>query len=64
MEDDWKPVAEAPSYEVSKDGQVRNRGTGKVLKPQMNNTGVTQVSLRTGGKTLTRSVNALVKRAF
>lgn len=64
MEEAWKRVEEAPSYEVSKDGQVRNRNTGRVLKPQKNTDGLAQVSLREGGKTLTRGVNALVKRTF
>lgn len=60
----WERVLEAPSYEVNKVGQVRNRGTGRILKPQQNTTGVQQVSLRYGHRTLTRSVNALRKKAF
>lgn len=63
-EDVWARVTEAPSYEVNKIAQVRNKGTGKILKPQLNSTGVQQVSLREGHQTITRSVNALRKRAF
>jgi hypothetical protein len=62
--DRWKRIAEAPSYEVSDKGEVRNRATLHVLKPQKNTTGVMQVSLRDAGMTLTRSVRALQRRAF
>lgn len=60
----WARVMEAPTYEVSSEGRVRNRNTDKVLKPQNNGKGVQHVSLREGHRTLTRSVAALQKRAF
>jgi hypothetical protein len=62
--EEWKRILEATSYEVSNEGRVRNRNSGRVLKPVKNTTGVTQVSLREGNKSLTRSTNALRKRAF
>lgn len=62
--EEWAKVKEAPSYEISNEGRVKNSSTGKILKPQNNGTGVQHVSLREGSKTLTRSVAALRKRAF
>lgn len=64
MEEVWMRIVEAPTYEVSSNGQVRNRGTGRVLKACKNTTGVQIVSLREGHRALTRSVNALRKKAF
>jgi hypothetical protein len=64
MEELWARILEAPSYEISRAGDVRNRGTGRVLKPQKNNYGTRQVTLREGNRTITRGVNALLKRAF
>lgn len=60
----WKTVAEAPKYEVSDRGNVRNKSTHRILKPQHNGKGVMQVSLRDAGSTITRSVTALRKKAF
>jgi NUMOD4 motif len=64
VEDVWARILEAPTYEISRLGDVRNRGTGRILKSHKNNYGTRQVTLREGNRTVTRSVNALLKRAF
>lgn len=60
----WRTIEEAPMYEVSDRGAVRNKSTQRILKPQHNGKGVMQVSLRDAGYTITRSVAALRKKAF
>lgn len=60
----WRNVTEAPLYEVSNMGRIRNRRTGRVLRPRNNGKGVEIVSLRDAGFTITRSVEKLHKTAF
>lgn len=60
----WRVVFEAPTYEVSNMKRIRNRRTGRILKPRDNGQGVEIVSLRDAGFTITRSVDRLHKTAF
>lgn len=60
----WRPIADAPLYEISNLGQVRNKKTKRVLRPSGNGKGVDRVQLRDAGFSLTRSVEALRKKAF
>lgn len=57
--ENWKTIEDNPGYEVSNIGRVRNRGTGRVLTPHLNN-GYERV--RVGGKLY--YVNRLVAEAF
>lgn len=41
----WLPVPDAPNYEISSTGKVRNRKTGKVLKPYTSKRGENIISL-------------------
>ena len=61
---EWKQIQGYENYEVSNEGQVRNRKTGKVLKPQKNNSGYLLVGLRKNGKQKWYSVHRLVAQAF
>lgn len=60
----WTTILEAPRYEVSDRGRVRNKKTLRILKPIDNGSGTPKVSLRDAGYTITRSIPALQKRAF
>lgn len=60
----WKTIAEAPRYEVSDKGRVRNKKTTRILKAAPNKQGTPKVDLRDAGFTITRSVRALQERAF
>lgn len=62
--DRWKRIEEAPSYEVSDKGEVRNRATMRILRPSITRRGYKKVNLRDAGQTITRSVDALRKGAF
>jgi hypothetical protein len=39
MSDVWTKIKDAPGYEVSKFGTVRNSRTGRVLRPHLNRPG-------------------------
>lgn len=60
---EWKQLAEAVRYEINRNGDVRNRVTGKILKQQI--VGKTPVVyLQDAGVALCRSVPKLVKKTF
>lgn len=61
----WKRVEEAPDYEVSDAGVVRNTSTGKMLTPWRNkHGGYLTVRLYRDRKQLDRLVHRLVAAAF
>lgn len=66
MHDDynWRPVVGFPLYEVSRQGQVRNINTGRMLRIQKNNQGHLYVPLRYQGATKNVLVHTLVAEAF
>ena len=43
---EWKTITEASNYEVSTNGQVRNRTTKKILKGRLSKNGYLQVSIK------------------
>lgn len=67
MQEIWKTIAEAPNYEVSTEGNVRNKTSGRLLKPQaFGATGYKQVSLKIQetNKFQKRYIHRLVAQAF
>ena len=61
----WKDIEGFPGYQVSNQGRVKNKKTGHVLKPQINNrSGYYQVSLSVGGKSHTVYIHHLVASGF
>ena len=42
---EWRTITEASNYEVSTNGQVRNRTTKKILKGRLSKNGYLQVSI-------------------
>jgi hypothetical protein len=63
-EEVWRIIPEARNYEVSDQGQVRNRRTGRVLKASKTTSGRDQVVLMDGGYRLGRTVKSLMKKEF
>ena len=61
----WKPISLSPYYEVSNDGKVRNKETGKIFKGTPDKDGYIHVTLRLGlDKYKTPSIHRLVAEAF
>ena len=60
----WRQVRRAPMYDVSDEGQVRRRATGRVLRPAKDEYGYPMVGLRNAGRRKTVKVHLLVLEAF
>lgn len=56
----WLPVPDAPNYEISSTGKVRNRKTGKVLKPYTSKKGDNVIALSLKNHVRRVSVNNLL----
>lgn len=66
MTESWVPIFEYPKYEVSDRGNVRNRLTGRILRPQRVGQGLPylQVSLSMNGVVEQRKIHRLVAAAY
>lgn len=67
MTEEWKTIEEAPNYEISSYGNVRNKKTNRQLKPQSYGaTGYKQVSLKIieSDTFQKRYIHRLVAQAF
>ena len=65
INEEWRAVEEAPNYEVSNYGEVRNIKTGKILKPGKLKSGYLKVSLGIGeSQPIQRYIHRLVAIAF
>ena len=64
MNETWKQVIGYDMYQVSNLGRIRNKNTGKVLKPAYQPSGYTIVFLRKDGKNNTEPVRRIVMNAF
>lgn len=61
----WKNIEDYPNYEVSNEGQVRNKITGNVLKGEIvKDKGYRQVTLSKNGNRERFKVHRLVANAF
>ena len=60
----WKVITGFTIYEVSTEGNVRNRNTGKLLVPREDKHGYFKVNLYKNGKQKTRFIHRLVAIAF
>ena len=61
--EEWKQLVDYKNYEVSSFGQVRNKKTGRILKP-CNNGGYLYVGLSLNGQTKSFSVHRLVASIY
>lgn len=64
MEEKWKPVNGFTNYEVSDEGRIRNKRTGRKLRVCPDDLGYERVSLKEGNKKYNRRVHRLVAEAF
>ena len=65
LELEWRIIEEAPNYEVSNYGDVRNRTTGTILAGSIDRDGYPRVAIRNkDGKSITRFKHRLVAIAF
>ena len=60
----WLDVADFPLYEVSDQGQVRNKKNRRILKPLDNRRGTMMVILQRSGMGYSRAIRRLVAEAF
>jgi hypothetical protein len=60
----WKTVKGYSDYEVSSDGQIRNKTTKKVLKPKTRWDGYKEVALRKNGQTISVKVHKAVASTY
>ena len=63
---EWKDIQEASNYEVSNNGDVRNKITKKILKGRLSQSGYLQVSIKIDAtnKFTNRYIHRLVAEAF
>lgn len=60
----WKTIENAPNYEVSNLGNVRNRITGYILKGRITKRGYYQVCIKINGKFINQYIHRLVAQAW
>ena len=60
----WVPCIDFPKYEVSNDGLIRNRKTGRILKTQTNQRGYEVVQLHDNNTPYNKKVHRLIADAF
>lgn len=58
--EEWRQSNEFPSYDISNEGRVRNRKTGRILKTSISETGRERVSLSESGVSKTKNIDRLV----
>ena len=62
--EEWKQSEEFQSYDISNEGKVRNRKTGRILKTNISEKGYERVSLSENGVSKTRSIHTLVAETY
>lgn len=61
---EWSDIDGFSDYEVSKNGEVYSRLSGKVMTPKSNGKGYLSVELCKNGKKFTKGIHRLVAKAF
>lgn len=63
--EEWVILKDFPLYEVNRKGEIRNKKTKRIKKPQMDSWGYNQVGLSNGSKkTIHKTVHRLVAKTF
>lgn len=60
----WKNIKDFPLYEISTEGEIRNKITGYIKSPSVGKRGYPVVSLQKDGKQYIRTVHILLARTF
>ena len=60
----WIPVKGYPLYEVSNEGDIRNKNTGRILKQQIGIHGYSTLTLRKDKRPFTARVHRIVADSF
>lgn len=61
---EWRIVEEFPNYEVSENGQIRNRTTGHIKSQRIKNNGYVITDLSRNGEVKTVHIHRIVAKAF
>lgn len=64
MEEEWRTIQDAPRYDISEYGSVRNRETGRILKTSLSWNGYDIINLRVDGHSIGRRIHRLVAEAY
>lgn len=62
--EEWRQCDKFNNYEVSSEGRVRNKKTGRIIKTSINERGYEYVCLRDNGLQYTRRVHRLIADSF
>ena len=60
----WVPAKGFPNYDVSSEGRVRNRKTGRILRANKNSRGYLSVSLSRNNRQCTIRIHRLMAESF
>jgi hypothetical protein len=58
--DEWETLADFPDYEICHAGKIRNKKTGRILRPSHTREGTLKVGLLLNGGLYTRSLPKLI----
>lgn len=64
IEEVWIDIKDAEGYSISSFGEVMNKQTNRLIKPQLTPNGILYVPLYVNGEKVTRSVKVMVAKAF
>jgi len=64
MTEEYKPIQDFEIYEVSNLGNVKNKKTGRILKPNVGNDGYNKLSLMKDKKRCGKKLHRLIAEAF
>lgn len=60
----WKPLRNFPSYNGSSEGRIMNVRTQRILKPQINEKGRLQLTLRKNNRQYTVRIDRIIAETF
>ena len=64
MDKQWYEIKEFPNYEITKDGNIRNKNTKKIRKISRGKMGYPVISLIKDGKMYLRTIHVIMARQF
>ena len=64
MRERWRNIEDYPNYRISSEGRIKNKTTGRILKPGTDRDGYKRIVLSDNGIKKCHGVHRLVGRAF